>query len=155
MCDYSNEIKFCSCDNTKIRFRKPPIYIRKNGKLIKKEHPKTAKIPLEYIWTLFKFEGDKKITEIGRYKLPINDFGNGLNAEWIVLNLNCNNCFDFEYTPKENDNLIIHQNVELGSYISFIYRSNEWVIDHHSPWSTEILKIKDGKIKTLHSKYYT
>lgn len=148
MCDYKNGIKFCSCDNEKIKFREPRTFIKKKGKLIEKENPKNADIPLEYIWTLFKFEGEKEITEIGRYMMPDNDLGNGLNAEWIALNLNSKNCFDFDYIPSEGDNLKIRQNVKLGPYLSFIYRKNEWIIDHHSPWSTEISKIKEGKIKT-------
>ena len=154
MCDYRNGIKFCSCDNEKIRFREPRTFIKKKGKLVEKENPKNAEIPLEYIWTLFKFDGEKEITEIGRYMMPGNDLGNGLNSEWIALNLNCEDCFDFEYSPKEGDNLKIHQNVTLSPYLSFIYRKNEWIIDHHSPWSTEISKIKEGKIKTLHNNGY-
>ncbi|WP_027391786.1 hypothetical protein [Aquimarina latercula] len=152
MCDFENRIKFCSCDKESIKFRKPKKFIRKKGKLVEQINPKDSKIPLEYIWTLFKFDGEKEITEIGRYMMPINDLGNGLNAEWIALNLNCEDCFDFEYTPSEGDNLKIHENVIMSAYLSFIYRNGEWIIDHHSPWSTEISKLKEGKIKTLHNK---
>ena len=147
MCNQYNEIKFCSCDSEKIKFREPRTFTKKKGKLIEKENPKNSGIALEYIWTLFKFDGEKEMTEIGRYMMPINDLGNGLNAEWIALNLNCEDCFDFEYIPKEGDNHKIHQNVLLSPYLSFIFKNNEWIIDHHSPWSTEISKIKEGKIK--------
>lgn len=137
MCDYSDGIKFCSCDNEKIKFREPKVFTKKNGKLIEQENPLNFDIPLQYIWTLFKFDGEKEITEIGRYIMPSNDLGNGLSADWIALNLNCKNCFDFDYTPKEGDNLKIQQNIILSPYLPFIYKNNQWVIDHHSPWSTE------------------
>ena len=152
MCDYKNGMKFCSCKNEEIRFRKPRVLIKKKGKLVEKENPINTEIKLEFIWTLFKYVGEKEITEIGRYILPKDDLGNGLNAEWIALNLNSKNCFDFEYSPKEGDNLKIHQNITLSPYLSFIYRKNEWIIDHHSPWSIEISKIKEGKIKALGNK---
>lgn len=144
MCDYNNGIKFCSCDNEKIKFREPRVFIKKKGKMVEKE--KNFEIPLEYIWTLFRFHGTKKVTEMGRYIMPIDDLGNGLNAEWISLNLNCENCFDFDYQPKEGDNLKIHQNVILSPYISFIFKNDEWIIDHHNPFSTRISQIKEGRI---------
>ena len=148
MCDYSNGILFCSCDSEKIKFRKPKIIFKKKGKILKKENPKNSDIPEEYLWTLFKFYGDKEITEIGRYMIPSNDIGNGLNAEWIALNLNCEDCFDFDYTPEEGDNLKIHQNIISSPYLSFVFKNDEWTIDDHDPFSTVVEQIKQGKIKT-------
>ena len=147
MCDYHNGILFCSCDNEDIRFRAPRVFTKNKGKLVEEEHPENTEIPLQYIWTLFKFDGKKNITEIGRYMMPSNDLGHGLNAEWIALNLNCGDCFDFDYTPKEGDNLKIHQNVTLSPYLSFVFRKDTWEIDHHSPWSTELSQIHQGKVK--------
>lgn len=146
MCDFSNGIKFCSCDKNKIKFREPKVFINKKGKIVEKENPVNMGIPLEYIWTLFKFNGEKEVHEMGRYMMPIDDLGNGLNSEWIVLNLNCEDCFDFDYEPKQGDNLKIHQNFVLGPYISFVYKGDEWIIDHHDPFNTKISKIKNGKI---------
>lgn len=150
MCDFSDGIKFCVCDRESIKFREPRKFVRKNGKLIEQLDPEDSKIHLEYIWTLFKFCGEKEITEIGRYIMPTNDLGNGLNAEWIVLNLNCEDCFDFEYLPSEGDNLKIHRNIIMAPYLSFIYQNGKWIIDHHNPWSTVIDQIKEGKIKAFH-----
>ncbi len=149
MCDFSNGIKFCSCDNGKIKFREPRLLVKKRGKIIEKENPKNSKIPLQYVWTLFKLDGQKEVTEIGRYMIPTNDLGKGLNSEWIVLNLNCEDCFDFDYKPKKGDCLKIHQNIVLSPYISFIFDGNEWIIDHHDPFFTEISQIKKGIIRSI------
>jgi hypothetical protein len=148
MCNFENGIKLCTCSSENIKFREPNIFIRKKGKTIEKENSKNLNIPLEYIWILFKYDGIKKDKEMGRYMFPADDLGKGLNSEWIALNLNCENCFDFEYIPKEGDNLKIQKNTIMSSYLSFIYRNEEWVVDHHSPWRIKISKIKSGKIKT-------
>lgn len=154
MCDFTNGIKLCTCDSESIKFREPQVFIKKKGKLIEKKNFKKPEILLEYIWTLFKFDGEKEVTEMGRYIFPTDDIGKGLNDEWVALNLNCEDCFDFEYIPKEGDNLKIHKNITLGPYLSFVYWNCEWVIDHHSPWSTEISIMKEGKVKTLHNNQY-
>ena len=149
MCEFENGMKFCTCEANSIKFRGPRTFRRIDGKLEIVVAPKDKKIPLEYIWELFRFEGKVPITEIGRYMMPINDLGKGLNAEWIALNLNCEDCFDFEYTPNEGDSLKISENVTLGPYISFVFRDKEWTIDHHYPWSTQISDLKKGRVKAV------
>lgn len=100
-----------------------------------------------YIWHLWKHTGtDENNSMIGQYIFPTEDIGNCLNAEWIILNLNYENCFDFKYTPSEGDNLYITQNIELSSYISFIFKNGEWTIGHYSPFSDILQLISSGKI---------
>lgn len=149
MSDFKNGIKFCFSENEHIAFRDPRKFLRKHGRLIEKVAGKDAEIKLELVWTLYKFEGEKEIDEYGQFKMPIHDLGNGLHDEWIALCLNDTDCFDFEYIPSEGDNLKIHENVILSPYLSFVYRNNEWIIDYHNPWSTEISKLKEGKVKAL------
>lgn len=36
---------------------------------------------------------------VGRTKLPSTTIGEGLNSEWVLLNLEDRNCFDFDYKP--------------------------------------------------------
>lgn len=149
MCDFSEGIKLCCCDKESIRYREASTYVRKKGKLIEQKNPENDKIPLEYIWTLFKYEGEKEVTEIGRYLMPKNDLGQGLNAQWVALNLNCTNCFDFDYNPQEGDSLQIHKNIKFDTYLSFVYRNGEWIVDHHDPWSTDISELNQGKVKPI------
>jgi hypothetical protein len=53
--------------------------------------------------------------------LPGNSIGNGLDAKWIALNLNSENCFDFDYTPQEGDNLFIRQKCNLRPVYLFYF----------------------------------
>lgn len=92
---------------------------------------------------------------LGRYLFPSDNIGNGLNAEWIALNLNVENCFDFDYTPCEGDNLFITQNVELAPYISFIFRKGEWTIEHYDPFTNRIEVIDEGKVLEMKSEDVT
>jgi hypothetical protein len=150
MCDFTKGIKLCSCGSQKIKFREQEHNHNVNDKLIKKSNKKNADIPLIYIWRLFRFVEEYTTVEmVGRYILPSDDIGNGLNAEWIALNLNLENCFDFDYTPAEGDNIFIQQNVNMGSYLCFIFTNGEWITEHHSPMTTQIEHIKDGLVRAI------
>lgn len=104
---------------------------------------------LKFLWTLYKFDGETETTEMGLYQLPLDDLGNGLDSEWIVLNLNTESCFDFDYQPKEGDSLRIHQNVVHSPYLSFICIENKWVVGHHDPWSTDISQMMNGVVNAV------
>lgn len=148
MCDFTKGFKLCSCEPEKIKFRETEVYKKIGDQLIPYKNKKNDKIPLIYIWQLFRLvEEYKNSSMLGRYILPTDTIGNGLDAEWIVLNLNCENCFDFEYDPQEGDTLFIRQNVIFGPYISFLYKDGQWIIDHYSPFEFEIKHLKDGLIK--------
>ncbi len=150
MCDFNNGIKLCTCDGLKIKHRKQDLYRKVKGELVKIPNKKNDDIPLIYIWHLYKYIGKDEVNMmLGQYIFPSNDIGNGLNAEWIALNLNIENCFDFDYTPNEGDNLIIRQNVEMSPYISFIFKNGEWIIEHYDPFSEITEHILDGKIKEV------
>lgn len=147
MCDFTNGIKFCTCEKNEIKFRYGESYKKVKGELVKINDKRNDGIPLIYIWRLYRYMGKKKdFLELGRYMLPKNDIGNGLNAEWIALNLNVENCFDFDYVPIEGDNLFIQTNEILAPYISFIYKNKEWICDHYDPFSEYTEHIQDGKL---------
>ncbi|WP_298115105.1 hypothetical protein [Flavobacterium sp.] len=147
MCDFTKGIKLCSCENETIKFREQEFYKMLEGELVKIPNKKNENVPIIFIWRLFKLKSKNNNYEIGRYMLPVNDIGNGLDAEWIALNLNSENCFDFDYTPDEGDNLFIQTNEIASAYISFIFRNGQWKIDHYSPFSWDIRHVKDGQIK--------
>ncbi|WP_300486006.1 hypothetical protein [Flavobacterium sp.] len=150
MCDFTKGIKLCSCESGTIKFREKEVYKKSGDQLIPVKNKKNDTIPLIYIWQLFRFvEEYKDCAMLGRYITPSDSIGNGLDAEWIALNLNCENCFDFDYTPQEGDNLFIQQNVILGPYISFIFKNGEWIIDHHDPFSIVIESVKKGVVTEI------
>ncbi|MEG1026479.1 MAG: hypothetical protein RSF34_18540 [Flavobacterium sp.] len=151
MCDFNNGIKLCTCEGDKIKYRKQDVYrIVNKDKIVKIPNKKNDDIPLIYIWHLYKYIGKDEVNMmLGQYIFPSNDLGNGLNAEWIALNLNVENCFDFDYIPNEGDNLIIGQNVEMSPYISFIFKNGEWIIEHYDPFSEITEHILDGKTKAV------
>lgn len=130
MCDFENGFSLCTC-----------VHLTKREKKI---------ITNQYEWVLFSFI--EKITpiEIGLYSLPKNVIGNGFTAEFVLSNLNAKNCFDFEYTPKEGDNLMIKlvKKKEMISYLSFIYKNEKWTENHYDAFSTLKKQIFKGKIKT-------
>lgn len=146
MCDFSKGFKLCSCSNEKIKFREQQLYYKVKGELVKVKNKKNDQIPLIYIWQLYRRIGEYEDFMLGSYKMPSEDIGKGLNAEWIALNLNVENCFDFEYSPEEDDNLIIGQNEILSPYISFIFKKGEWIIEHHDPFTIKTKDLKIGKI---------
>ena len=151
MCDFNNGIKLCTCEDDKIKYRKPDLYrIVNKDKIVKIPNKKNDDIPLIYVWHLYKYCGKDEVNMMmGHYILPSDDLGNGLNAEWISLNLNIENCFDFDYIPNEGDNLIIGQNVEMSPYISFIFKNGEWIIEQYNPFSDIKEHILEGKIKEI------
>lgn len=128
--------------------RKQEFYRRVGNDLVKIEDERNNKIPLIYIWKLLRITGTTAGIEMGRYMMPTEDIGNGLDAEWIALNLNNVDGFDFEYHPIEGDTLFITQNQEMAPYISFIYRNCEWVIDHYNPFDFTIQELRSGKIES-------
>ncbi|WP_291869394.1 hypothetical protein [Maribacter sp.] len=116
MCDFENGFILCSCKEKKTS----------------KEVLKTDK--LEYIWELRTVK--KTEWAVGRARLPSSDIGKGLESEWVLLNLEDRNCFDFDYTPKEGDNLVIYPSSnryynDFLSYLSFIYTDNKWIEDFY------------------------
>jgi hypothetical protein len=147
MCDFSKGLILCKCANETIRFRDKDNLRYVNGEVKVIPNKKNENIPLIFIWQLFRHAGKVETSEIGRYLVPGDDLGNSLNAEWIELNLNLTNCFDFEYIPNEGDNLVISRNVKWGTYISFIFRDKAWNIDHYSPFEDDRQNFLHGKLK--------
>lgn len=146
MCDFEKGFRLCTCGE-KIIFQEAPLSRRKKGKFTEIHHQPQPL--LQYIWILNRYKGKTEDIEMGRYVMPSEDLGKGLNADWIALNLNCEDCFDFDYTPSEGDNIVFRQNVILGPYISCIYRNGIWEIDHYDPFDEVTEKINEGAINPL------
>ena len=145
MCDFNKGFILCKCNDPKV-----VVHNKKSRRNKKKKNQ-----PIEYDWTLYKYLGLSKEMELGRYTFPSSDVGNGLTSDFVLNELNSRNCFDFEYQPKEGDNLIISK-TDSSNRIEFIFRNGKWIEDHYSPFDHVYEKIDNGKIttteiKTLHN----
>jgi hypothetical protein len=133
MCDFNKGFILCKCSS-------PKVAAQKNNPKRKKK-----KEAIAYTWTLYKYLGLSKEVILGRYTFPSNDIGNGLTVNFVLQELNIRNCFDFEYNPNEGDNLII-SNAESLTRIEFIFREEQWVEDHYSPFSDDYEEFDRGKV---------
>lgn len=141
MCDFNKGFILCKCND--------PKAIVHPKKSWRKKLKKNKKI--EYIWTLYKFIGMSKEKEMGRYMSPVSDVGSGLTADFVLKELNSRNCFDFDYSPSQGDNLVIN-NADLVGRIEFIFRDGKWEEDHYSPFDHEYEKIDTGKLTPTEQK---
>lgn len=111
MCDFENGFILCSCKD-------------------KNEEVSSKNKSSGYIWELRILE--KREFAVGKARYPSSNIGSGLESEWVLLNLEERNCFDFEYIPTEGDNLVMYPesnicyNQQSDSYLSFIYKSGKW-----------------------------
>ncbi len=132
MCDFENGFILCSCKE-------------KNGK------SELSVKKAEYVWELRTLQ--KTELAVGKARWPSSDIGKGLDAAWLLLNLADRNCFDFDYQPKEEDNLVLYPssneyyNQYVSSYLSFIYKNGEWVEDYYDEISQETKQKDKGIVK--------
>jgi hypothetical protein len=133
MCDFEKGFILCTCAP-----EAKPIVHNQNSRRHKK---KQADQPQEYRWFLAEFVETYEALMEGIYQFPRSDIGQGLTAEWVLLHLNYEKCFDFDYTPQEGDNLVINQPNNPSFYLSFIFQDGIWIEDHYSHFST-LLKLK-------------
>lgn len=142
MCDFEKGFILCSCEPV-LSNLPPKRKSKKNQKL-------PEKIP-GFRWVLFRFDGYiEEVLMEGSFEPPVKDLGNGLNEEWVLMNLNLENCFDFEYSPQDGDNLIIRSN-DYYKYLSFTFSKSEWIRNYYDPFSVVLRKFKEGKVKEIGS----
>lgn len=128
-------IKFCSCPEN--------LDLNKTGN------------DSNYVWILDRVVGPDTSGLIGMTMLPTDQLDN-LIPEFIVQELNSKNLFDFEYTPKENDNLRIEridrsktrENEYLfGEYLDFHFNGKEWLVGGVASFMYELENYKNGIVK--------
>ncbi len=140
MCEFNDGFILCSCE-----FNNEEINTQDDSKI-------------EYIWELRILKS--KELAIGKAVPPMEDIGSGLNSEWVLLYLNSEKCFDFNYQPEEGDNLVIYPNTkgyynQNIRYLSFIFKEGSWQEDFYDELG-ELTKLKSrkykGKIKITYNK---
>lgn len=149
MCKTNSEIHFCTCAS----ISKKQLPIRNDREVDKAEYEKT-----HYIWTLYKYLGEKDSLMMGDMILPVESLDEELTSEYILNQLNSKNRFDFQYAPSEGDNLQIRKEYvyksikriprqDLYDYISFIYRNGQWKEEFYDVFSDKTRQIKRGKVQ--------
>jgi hypothetical protein len=143
MCDFEKGFILCTCVD-----KEKPVIHNKNSRRYKKNPNNEPQI---YRWYLSEFIDTFDSMMEGIYQFPSDDIGKGLTAEWVLLHLNDGNCFDFDYTPKEGDNLVINQSTKTYTHIhlSFIFQNGIWVQKHYHPYSTMLKQKQAGVVQEL------
>lgn len=135
MCTISEKLKLCTCEKKDI-----------------------AK--LMHHWKLKRPKPTGKVIE-GNLLLPA-DLGKSINKhnhQTILHQLNTGNCFDFEITPKENDQLelfftLIDRpqsdfNIQEGNFLiyEFKFKNEKWIKEKHNLFNNDFKCIQTGEIK--------
>ncbi len=111
----------------------------------------------QYIWTLYKYLGEKEDLMVGEMIMPVDHLDEEMTSQDLLLELNSQNLFDFDFSSSEGHNLqirkeFIYKSVkskprpELYDYMSFIYRNGSWKEEVHDVFSDRIQRFKTGKI---------
>ena len=100
-----------------------------------------------YTWHLSQLMGPNKDDIVGKYQPPVSDLGKGLEADFVLSELNKHNCFDFEYKPSEGDNLTVYQS-STRFRLEFIFKNDVWVEDHYSPFDHDFKELNSGVLQS-------
>ncbi|MFP9115017.1 hypothetical protein ACLI1A_13855 [Flavobacterium sp. RHBU_3] len=145
MCEVSDKLKFCTCLNSK-----DVELINIHDSLEKFQRKKLPKSKEPFCWVLYEYMGTLKG---GAYMIGVLDMPqkaiNSLTESFVLEQINNENCFDFHYEPKEGDNLQIYFQVSKfqTEFLSFIYRSEAWEIDHYNTFGEKIEPKNFGLLK--------
>ena len=150
MCKQGFDLHFCTCMNGK------NIVHNKKSRRNKKKLEGEDFIYHNLKWRLNRYKGQNDSGMIGMMIMPKYRFTTALTADYVLGQLNSKNRFDFEYTPTEGDNLSISidyssnkKKKHLFSYMSFIFKSGEWVEDYYNAFSDETEEFQKGKVKII------
>ncbi len=151
MCKPNSKIYLCTCASVS---KKPfPVTNPKEVDMGEYEKP-------NFIWTLYKYQGEKDSFMVGEMVMPVESLDTELSSEYLIQQLNSKNRFDFNYEPIEGDNLQIKKEyiyksikgftrTDLYEYMSFIYREGKWQEEVYDVFSDKIKSFKKGKIKYI------
>jgi hypothetical protein len=139
MCQPKNGIMFCTCiENDDIN----AIVHNKNSR-------KNKKKLYTFSWTLDRYLGQIETSMDGMVAMPSNALSNGLSDEFVLNELNNKNCFDFDYTPVNGDNLKIYPplRMDLYKFLSYVFKNDAWGIGCYISFSDNLQKINYGNLK--------
>lgn len=145
MCNTKNELKFCTCLEAS---DKAIIDLHKRLDKFQRKQIPGSKEP--FSWVLYEYKGTFASSLEGMLNMPSDKLGKFLTEDFVLSQLNSyNNCFDFDYIPKEGDNLQINfqRNSSWTEFLSFIYRKNNWVADSYYTFTERIEPVNYGILK--------
>ncbi len=151
MCENVKQLTFCSC--------MPDV----NTKVIHNKNNRKNKIKKDvFIWELKRKIEDKitynatdtedsnlviAIIE-GMLMMPSDSLVGGLNANFVLNELNTRSCFDFDYIPNEGDNLVLHNPKKyVDAFISFIFNNKKWELGMYDGFKDKLEVFNHGKLK--------
>ena len=144
MCETGKNIKLCTC---LVGGNINTIIHNKNSRRKKKD--RLLNSDNIYKWTLYKYVGLQDWTMDGMLYPPTDKLGEYLTNEILIMGLNNETCFDFEYNPNEGDNLVIYTDEKsIYSFLSFIYRNGQWKADSYDGFIDKKERINYGKVVT-------
>jgi hypothetical protein len=142
MCKTTKNIRLCTClvdGNIKT------VIHHKNARRQKKDRLLDSNNA--YKWTLYKYVGLQELTIDGMLLPPSDKLGEYLTNETILSELKNETCFDFEYQPNDGDNLLIYcESKSVYSFLSFIFRANQWEADTYDSFTHKTERINYGKV---------
>ncbi|MCP4437711.1 MAG: hypothetical protein GY810_02100 [Aureispira sp.] len=123
MCDLTKGFKLCSCD----------------GEQLKQE---------DIGWVLQRLDASKEIAyRIGSVAIHHLDEKEETLRNNIEEQLNTQNCFDFNFQPKQDDRLQIKYSAH--QWFAYRYKEGQWQIDTSTSfdgWRSQLEPFKDGKL---------
>lgn len=130
MCESGTTLKLCTCAVTPHALKKA---LSEEIEFLEKNEVLDA-----IVWTLTKavlIEEDTGMDIMGMTFGPDNSVEK-LDSQFVVEQLNAQNCFDFEYTPQEQDKLIMNYDWKIGHGMgrkersqgeeTFIFSEGKW-----------------------------
>lgn len=162
MCNNVTTVKFCTCsEKEKIStVSSDEIQMLFEAQKRSLEALSNGTYEATYFeWKLQSFKEDRSHAVIGRVIYPTDILSKDVTIESILELLNNGSCFDFTYTPKEEDYLTIseryihlelkeHSRLYFENYMYYIYRNNEWIFGKH-PIGYVYEDINGGEIKVI------
>jgi len=136
MCQSTNELKLCSCNQDEIDRLKKEVFNYKSTS--DKKH---------YLWSLRSYVGFIFDFLDGLIIFPSEKLDDVITSDFILSQINSKNCFDFEYNPSEGDCLIIHNLNFSEGYLEFIYKGAQWEKDYYNPLTHQVKQIKEGRVE--------
>ena len=154
MCNRTERLELCACtDMSTLKIQE--LYSSEIKLLGKKDFLKVIR------WKLNRYLGSKWTGMDGLMIMPSKDLTHELTEDFILSELNEQNCFDFEYEPNEGDNLIL----EIGwlfnkrgkkikreleyNYSSYIFKNKEWKAEAYNLFYEKIEIINEGILKKI------
>lgn len=146
MCKIENKLKFCTCLQEKdIEI----INLHKSLNKFRKDQIPNSKEP--FTWIIYEYKGSYNSSLEGMLNMPSKEIGFSLTEEFVLSQINNDYCYDFEYEPKEGDNLQINfqRNKYWTEFLSFIYRDEKWEADSYYTFSEKIEPKNYGILKVV------